>query len=271
VMMIQCVGSRDEERPYCSRVCCAQAVKNALKIKASNPEANVIVLYRDMRTYGFQEVEYQKAREAGILFFRYDPESPPAAEVSRDGELTVEFNDPITGRRRPLRTDLLVLSTAIVPAEDNQEISDLAKLPLTEDGFFLEAHLKLRPVDFASEGIFLCGLAHSPKLLKENLFQALAAAGRAATILSREKLVTGGEIAWVETSKCVGCLTCMRVCPYGAPAISFLNEHHRIEIDPAKCMGCGSCAAECPARAIQLHNFLDSQIFAAIAALAEKV
>jgi heterodisulfide reductase subunit A len=191
--------------------------------------------------------------------------------VSRDGELTVEFNDPITGRRRPLRTDLLVLSTAIVPAEDNQEISDLAKLPLTEDGFFLEAHLKLRPVDFASEGIFLCGLAHSPKLLKENLFQALAAAGRAATILSREKLVTGGEIAWVETSKCVGCLTCMRVCPYGAPAISFLNEHHRIEIDPAKCMGCGSCAAECPARAIQLHNFLDSQIFAAIAALAEKV
>jgi len=265
VVMIQCVGSRDEERPYCSRVCCAQAVKNALKIKEKNPDATVVVLYRDMRTYGFQEIEYQRAREAGVLFFRYDPEMPPT--VSGREDLVVKFDDPITGQRKPLRTDLLVLSTGIVPAEDNPHISELAKLPLDEDGFFLEAHVKLRPVDFASEGIFLCGLAHSPKFLKENIFQAMAAAGRAATILSKDSLLVGGEIAWVDGTKCVSCLTCTRVCPYGAPTISFSDPHRRIEIDPVKCMGCGSCAAECPAMAIQLHNFVDSQISAAIAAM----
>lgn len=268
VVMIQCVGSRDRERPYCSRVCCAQAVKNALKIKERSPEATVVVLYRDIRTYGYHETEYQRAREAGVLFFRYDPEKPPtAAARGADEELVVEFDDPVTGKRMPLRADLLVLSTAIVPAEDNQEISDLAKLPLDEDGFFLEAHVKLRPVDFATEGIFLCGLAHSPKLLKENIFQAMAAAGRAATVLAKDSLVVAGEIAWVDDRKCVCCMTCTRVCPYGAPGISFVNEHRRIEIDPAKCMGCGSCAAECPARAIQLHNFIDSQLSAAIAAM----
>ena len=265
VVMLQCVGSRDEERPYCSRVCCAQAVKNALKLKERYPETTVLVLYRDMRTYGFQEVEYQKAREAGVLFFRYNAEMPPT--VVGGEELLVEFDDPITGRRRPFRTDLLVLSTGIVPGEDNPQISELAKLPLDEDGFFLEAHLKLRPVDFASEGIFLCGLAHSPKLLKENISQALAAAGRAATILSKDMLVVGGEIAWVDGTKCVCCMTCTRTCPYGAPTVSFRDIHRRIEIDPAKCLGCGSCAAECPARAIQLHNFMDSQIAAAIAAM----
>jgi heterodisulfide reductase subunit A len=265
VVMIQCVGSRDEERPYCSRVCCAQAVKNALRIKWENRDATVVVLYRDMRTYGFHEIEYQKAREAGIFFFRYDPEVPPT--VSGRGPLRVEFDDPITGKRKPLDTDLLVLSTGIVPAEDNPVISELAKLPLDEDGFFLEAHVKLRPVEFASEGIFLCGLAHSPKFLKENIFQALAAAGRAATILSKDSLTVGGEIAWVDSTKCVSCLTCTRVCPYGAPTIGFADPHRRIEIDPAKCMGCGSCAAECPAMAIQLHNFLDVQIAAAIEAM----
>ncbi len=265
VVMIQCVGSRDDERPYCSRVCCAQAVKNALKIKERSPQANVVILYRDMRTYGFHEIEYQRAREAGVLFFRYDPEVPPT--VAGGENLVVEFDDPITGRRKPLRADLLVLSTGIVPAEDNTRISELAKLPLDEDGFFLEAHVKLRPVDFASEGIFLCGLAHSPKLLKENIFQAMAAAGRAATILSKDSLAAGGEIAWVDGAKCVCCMTCTRVCPYGAPAMSFTDTHRHIEIDPGKCLGCGICAAECPALAIQLHNFMDSQISAAIAAL----
>ena len=268
VVMIQCVGSRDDQRPYCSRVCCGQAVKNALKIKQLTPEATVAVLYRDMRTYGYHETEYQRAREAGVLFFRYDPDVPPSVAAGQD--LVLEFGDPITGQRRPLRTDLLVLSTAIVPAEDNQQISELAKLPLDEDGFFLEAHLKLRPVDFASQGIFLCGLAHSPKFLSENIFQALAAAGRAATILSRDTLVVGGEIAWVDVRKCVGCMTCTRVCPYGAPGLGLVDGHRRIEINLAKCMGCGSCAAECPARAIQLHNFMDAQISAAIAAMAEK-
>ncbi len=265
VVMIQCVGSRDEERPYCSRVCCAQAVKNALKIKQQCPDAIVVVLYRDMRTYGYHETEYQRAREAGVLFFRYDEEAPPT--ITGGDELMVEFDDPITGRRKPLKADLVVLSAGIVPAEDNAQISELAKLPLDVDGFFLEAHPKLRPVDFASEGIFLCGLAHSPKFLKENISQALAAAGRAATVLSKDTLVVGGEVAWVDPKKCACCMTCMRVCPYGAPAVSFADEHRRIEIDPARCMGCGSCAAECPAMAIQLHNFLNSQISAAIEAM----
>lgn len=269
IAMIQCVGSRNEERPFCSRLCCTQAVKNAIRLKELRPEATIFVLYRDVRTYGANELYYQKAREMGVIFVRYEPDSPP--QVTADGDLKIEFVEPDIGRKISLRLDLLLLSAGTAPAVDNQSISDLAKLPLNNDGFFLEAHLKLRPVDFASEGIFLCGSAHSPKTTEENMQQGRAAAGRAATILSKKNIIVGGQVSRVDVRKCVSCLTCVRVCPYGAPAVSVANGKNRVEIDVAKCASCGSCAAACPARAIQLQNFTDRQITAAIEALLEAV
>jgi len=269
VAMIQCVGSRNEERPFCSRKCCTEAVKNAVRIKELQPKANVLVLYRDMRTYGANEVYYQKARELGVMFMRYDPEQPP--QVNAGQKLQLSFIDSELMREMNLGIDMLVLSTGIAPAVDVQAISDLAKIPVNADGFFLEAHLKLRPVDFASEGIFLCGSAHSPKSTAENIQQGRAAAGRAATILSKKSMVVGGQVSKVNERKCVSCLTCMKVCPYGAPEVSVANGKNRVEIQAAKCMGCGNCASECPARAIQLGHFMDRQVEAAIEALLGQV
>jgi heterodisulfide reductase subunit A2 len=183
----------------------------------------------------------------------------------------MRFVDPDLGREIKIAPDLLVLSTGISPAVDNQTISDMAKVPINADGFFLEAHLKLRPGDFASEGIFLCGSAHSPKSTTENIQQGLAAAGRAATILSKKSMTVGGQVSHVDVRKCVSCLTCVKVCPYGAPEVSAANGKNRVEIEAAKCMGCGSCAAACPAKAIQLGHFLDDQVSAAIEALLEEV
>jgi heterodisulfide reductase subunit A len=269
VVMIQCVGSRDDNRPYCSRVCCSAAIKNALAIKKQRPDVNVFVLYRDIRTYGQRELAYQRAREAGVLFFRYDKDNPPT--VAADRGLIVSFDDLSTGQKVNLSADLLALSTGIAPSPDNQQLSELAKVPVNIDGFFHEAHAKLRPVDFASEGIFLCGLAHSPKPLEENISQALAVAGRAATVLSKKRLPVGGQVSTVDTRKCASCMTCIKVCPYGAPTVVGKNGKSRIQIEAAKCMGCGTCAAECPAKAIQLQHFLDDQITAAIDGMMEEL
>lgn len=258
IIMIQCVGSRDGERPYCSRICCSMAIKNALKIKELNPTVNVYILYRDMRAYGLREGYYTRAREKGVIFIRYDLARKP--EVSNgSGELRVSVVDPILGERLVLSPDLLVLSPAIVPYE-NEGLASMLKAPLTEDGFFLEAHVKLRPVDFYTEGIFLCGLAHSPKSIDESIFQASAAAGRSATILSKDYLQVGGVVATVDEDKCAACLTCVRVCPYEVPVI---GPEGVAEIEMAKCQGCGTCAAECPAKAIQLQNYEDEQIITA--------
>lgn len=267
IAMIQCVGSRNKERPFCSRSCCIDAVKNAIRIKEQRSEANVVMLYRDMRTYGSNELFYQKARELGVIFLRYNPEQPP--EVSGGDRLKLRFTEPSLAILMSLDLDYLVLSTGTSPAMENERLSELAKIPLNSDGFFLEAHVKLRPVDFASEGIFLCGSAHSPKSTVENMQQARAAAGRAATILSRKTIVVGGQVSCVDVRKCVSCLTCVKVCPYGAPAVSPANGKNRVEIQAAKCMGCGSCAAECPAKAIELRHFMDRQVLAAIEALLE--
>ncbi len=265
IAMIQCVGSRNEERPFCSRKCCTEAVKNAIRIKELRPEASVVVLYRDMRTYGMNELYYQQAREMGVIFIRYNPDQPP--QVSAEPELQLKFVDPDLGIEMNLSLDMLVLSAGMSPALENQTVSELAKIPLNNDGFFLEAHVKLRPVDFASEGIFLCGSAHSPKTTVENMQQARAAAGRAATIISKETMVVGGQVSKVDVRKCVSCLTCVRVCPYGAPEVSLMNGKNRVEIQAAKCSGCGSCASACPAKAIQLQHFTDGQVTAAIEAL----
>jgi heterodisulfide reductase subunit A-like polyferredoxin len=263
VVMIQCVGSRNKERPNCSRTCCATAVKNALKIKELNPSAEITVLYRDVRTYGLAEPYYAKAREKGVLFVRYEPEEPP--EVKKDGQdLTVSFLDKVIRERMSVTPDLLVLSAATLP-RDNEDIASVLKLPRTLEGFFLEAHMKLRPVDFASDGMYLAGGAHGPKLITETISQASAAAARACTILSKEKMMVGGIVAVVDGERCAACLTCVRVCPYDVPVI---NIEGAAEIDVAKCKGCGSCAAECPAMAIELMHFREAELWAKAKAMA---
>ena len=262
IVMIQCVGSRNEERPYCSRTCCATAIKNALKMKELNPGANIIILYRDMRTYGLMESYYTKARDEGILFIRYEPEKKPS--VSKNGqELTVSFLDRILKEEMEIKPDLLILSSATVSRE-NEELATMLKVPRTAEGFFLEAHMKLRPVDFATDGLYLAGSAHGPKLISESISQASATVSRACTILSKEKILVGGVVAMVEGERCAACLTCVRVCPYNVPVINAKGE---AEIELAKCKGCGSCAAECPARAIDLMHFRDGQLWAKSQAL----
>ena len=258
VVMIQCVESRDEKHPYCSRICCSEAVKNALEIKRRLPKAKVAILGRDIRTYGFREVYYQKAREAGVLFIRYADGSDPV--VTEDGgRLKVTVHDLASNRDLVLRPDLLALATGIAPAADNPVLSGLLRSALTADGFFLEAHPKLRPVDLANEGEFICGLAHSPRFIDETIAQAQAAAGRAATILSKSHLEVAGQVARVNPENCVACANCVKVCPYGAPAI---NDLKKAEIQSAKCMGCGTCAAACPARTIVLQHQEDQALVA---------
>ncbi len=261
VVMIQCVGSREDEHLYCSRVCCSEAVKNALRLKELNPETQVVVLYRDMRTYGFNEVAYRRAREAGVLFLRYDVDGKPKVR-EQDGALEVMAEDSVLGRPVLLKPDLLVLSSAIRAHPSSPELGTRLKVPIDADGFFLEAHLKLRPLDFASEGIFLCGLAQSPKLIEETIAQGRGAAARAAIILSQDEMHLEGVVAQVDEDLCAACLTCVRVCPFDVPII----KDGAARIEAASCQGCGSCASGCPARAIQVGHYKDEQVLAKICA-----
>lgn len=276
VVMAQCVGPWDvdpAERFYCSRICCSVAAKNASRIKALNPSARVAILHKDVRTYGFHEELYTRARESGTLFVRYDDEHRPV--ISSDGGvLGVRVRDPALGRELAFPADLLVLSSATIPAEGSRELAKLFKFSCTLEGFFLEAHVKLRPVDFAAEGLFLCGTAHYPKTIDEAIAQARAAAARAAGILSKDRLEVGGVVASVDASRCTACLTCVRICPYDVPAIDGVlvgagGIRGAAVIEAAACQGCGLCAAECPAKAIQLLHFRDSQILAKVEALLE--
>ena len=267
VAMIQCVGSREEDRMYCSRVCCVNAIKNALKIKQMSPETNVVIFYRDIRTYGFREEYYQQARQEGVIFIRSEPDSKPkvTAGETADDPLVVVGHDPILGQDLNLSVDLLVLSTGIAPSGDNVALAKTLKVPLDQDGFFLEAHIKLRPVDFASDGVYLCGLAHSPKLVGESISQARAAAGRAATLLAKDTVQAKGRTAEIKERYCAGCGLCVGVCPYGAR-----------ELDPNKgvasvievlCQGCGACAAICPNAATKQVGFAKEEVLAAVDAL----
>jgi heterodisulfide reductase subunit A-like polyferredoxin len=264
VAMIQCVGSRNEDNPNCSRICCQSAVKNALKIKHLNPEADVYILYRDMRTYGLMEDYYKEAREKGVFFFRFEQENPPRVERSAAG-LTLTFPDLILGRDLQVEVDLLALSAGM-RAADTEELASIVKLARTAEGHFMEAHVKLRPVDMATEGIFVCGTAHSPKLLDETIAQALAAASRATTFLSQKQLTLSAVTARVDQDFCAACLVCVRSCPYSVPRI---NTAGVSEIDEALCQGCGICAAECPAKVIDLNWYGDDQLLCKIDALME--
>jgi len=264
VVMIQCVGSRVPENQMCSRVCCTEAIKNAIAIKKANPKARVAIIYRDVRTYGFKERYYNEARELGVLFFRYDLDNKPAVSQDGGGNIEVRVRDLNSDLELSFSPDVLALSVAMRPAEDNEAVGLVFKVPITLEGFFLEAHMKLRPVDFASDGLFLCGACHSPKFIDESIAQAQAVAARAARILSADVLEVSGVVSVVDPEKCAACLTCVRTCPYNVPQI---NAEGVAEIEMAMCHGCGLCASECPAKAIQLMHYKDAQIVAKTKAL----
>ena len=270
VVMIQCIGPAEE---YCSRICCSTAVKNAIAFKLSNPDAELTVLYKDIRTYGFNEKYYRQAREMGVIFMRYDDRQKPAVEVDpHTRRVTMQVYDPVLKRGFQMRPDLLVLSMPVVPRMDAKRLANIFKVPLDGSGFFLEAHVKLRPVDFSTNGVFMAGMAHYPKLSDESLVQAQAAASRALRVITQPAIKAGGRVAVVEPHMCTGCLTCVRICPFHVPQIDARlagagGIMGAAVIEAAVCQGCGICVAECPGHAIQLMHYTDVQMNAKIDAL----
>ena len=269
VVFIQCVGSREGEHLYCSRVCCATSVKQAIRMKTDRPETNVVVLYRDMRTYGLRERHYERARELGVSFIRYEPERKPVVRARRGGGVEVTVRDPILAAELVLHADLVVLASRIAPNPDNEALSQRFKVPLNSNRFFLEAHAKLRPVDFATDGVYVCGMAHYPKDCSESISQAKAAAGRAVTVLSRDTIEAEGKTSYVWESRCAACGACVAVCPYRAIEIDPVRNVAKV--NDAICKGCGACAATCRSSAIDLKGFRDEQILAVIRSVAEPV
>jgi heterodisulfide reductase subunit A len=268
MVFIQCVGCRDNERPYCSRVCCSHSIMNALKLKQINPEMDIYVLYRDMRTYGFKEDYYRKASDQGIIFTRYDVDDKPDVQaVEEDGQslLRVTVTEPILGQPLMINADAVCLAAALVPPVENKVLSQMLKVPLNEDGFFMEAHMKLRPVDFTTEGIFMCGTAHSPKFIDESIAQAQAAASRAMGILAQEELKAGGSVCAVNLLKCTGCGMCEEVCPFSAIAVD--PEEKVAKVNQALCKGCGVCASSCRSGALDVYGVNDEQTLTLIRAL----
>jgi heterodisulfide reductase subunit A len=266
VAMIQCVGARSEERPYCSRICCGEAIKNALKLKELDENVDVTVFYRDMRPYGFREDYYLQAREKGVLFIQYEPEKKPEVELKGE-DLSLTFYDSTLAMEGEINPDLLVLSTPVI-AEGNQELSQLLRVPITGDGFFMEAHMKLRPLDLATDGIFLCGMAHYPKYITETISQANGAALRAATILSQDSLITSGAVCEVDENLCIACGACVAICKYSAIDLQAGPRRKRAVVNPALCKGDGLCNSKCPMAAVSLKHFVDDGILAQIEAAA---
>ena len=263
IVMIQCVGSREEPRNYCSRICCQDALKNAIAIKEQSPKTQVVILYRDMRAYGLKEKYYKKARDLGVHFFLFTPDNKPVVSPE-ENSVKVRFDCTMLGREMVVDADYVVLSTGIVPHSETENIARTYKLTCNLDGFFLEAHVKLRPVDFPSEGYFLAGLAHAPKNIEETINQSLAAAGRVGALLSQEKLTVSGVISKHNRELCMSCLACVRACPFGSP---FIDEDGKVSHNEIKCTGCGICAGVCPAKAFQVNYFRDDQITAMIDAV----
>ena len=264
-VFIQCVGSREPERPYCSRVCCTHAIDSALEMKKRNPDMNVYILYRDIRTYGEREYLYKEAREKGVIFIRYDLENKPRVNATKEA-LEITVIDHVLQQPIMIQADLLTLATAIVPNKD-EALAQYFKVPLNDDGFFVEKHAKLGPSEFATDGVFLCGLAHYPKPIDEAITQGLAAASRAVTLLARKTISTSGQVAAVDPMMCSSCGVCVSICPYSAP--TFIPADARMnpgkaQINPVLCKGCGLCVASCRSGAIHLNGFDNDQIFAQI-------
>ncbi|MFC2038829.1 FAD-dependent oxidoreductase, partial [Chloroflexota bacterium] len=267
MVMIQCVGCRNEDRNYCSRVCCSHSIKEALKLKEKNPEMDIYMLFRDVRTYGFKEDYYREAADKEVKFIRYEPEDKPEVEAVEEGGqkmLRITVTDPILGKKIALDADILALAAAVVPPESNSEISRLFKVSLNPDGFFQEAHVKLRPVDFAADGVFLCGTAHYPKHLTETISQAYGAAGRAINILTKDSVIASGAICEVDEDACVSCGACISVCNYGAIEFVETPQGKKARVTSVLCKGDGLCNSKCPTGAISLKHYTDEEIFCQI-------
>ncbi len=268
LVMIQCVGCRNEERDYCSRLCCSESVKNALKLKEINPEMDIYILFRDMRTYGFNENYYREASEKDIKFIRYEPEDKPEVEAGESDEgrpvLKVAVTDFVLGKKLLLDTDIVALAAAIIPSEATKGIAGLFKVTLNPDGFFKEAHVKLRPVEFGTDGVYLCGLAHYPKFIQETVNQAYGAAGRVLTLLTRDTVVASGSVARVDESRCVSCGACITACTYGAIQFYETPQGRKARVNPVLCKGDGLCNTKCATNAIQLKHYTDEEVFSAI-------
>ena len=279
IVMIQCVGSRDEEHPYCSRVCCTEAIKNALAIKEYSPKTEVCILYRDIRTFGFRERHYREARRKGVIFLQYDKDHKPEVKKANarrsggtgdslpgNGRLCVDVTVQPEGDVFTLDADLVVLSAGIEANVDNEALAQLLKVPLNEDGFFLEAHVKLRPLDFAADGVYLCGMAHSPRFLQETIAQAQGAAVRAVSLLSKDELEATPIVASVNPRLCAACGLCIEICPYGARVLE--PRATCAEVIEVLCQGCGACIVTCPNKASQQKGFEMGQVYGMIDALA---
>ena len=270
LVMIQCVGCRNEERNYCSRICCSESVKNALKLKEINPEMDIYILFRDMRTYGYLENHYREAANREVRFIRYEPDEKPEVEaVEEEGQpvLRVTLPDYVLGQKIALDADIVVLAAAAIPPEGNREVSQLFTVVLGPDGFFKEAHVKLRPVEFAADGVYLCGTAHYPKHIPEAISQAYGAAGRVLTLLSHDTVVASGSVCEVEERKCIGCGECISACTYGAIEFKDTKQGKKASVNPVLCKGDGLCNSKCPTGSIQLKHFTDEEILSQIDAL----
>ena len=268
LVMIQCIGCRNEERDYCSRICCSESVKNALKLKELNPQMDIYILFRDVRTYGFNEDYYREASGKNVKFIRYEPDDKPQVEPgeSEDGRpvLKVTATDYIIGQKLEIDADIISLAAAVIPSKETNDIAGLFKVTLSLDGFFKEAHVKLRPVEFATDGVYLCGLAHYPKFIQETINQAYGAAGRALTLLSHDIVVASGSVCEVDEKRCMGCGACVEVCSYGALELRETKQGKKAEVNPVLCKGDGLCNACCPTGAISLKHFTDEELLSQI-------
>ena len=268
LVMIQCVGCRNEDRNYCSRICCSDSIKNALKLKEINPKIDIYILFRDMRTYGFSEDYYREAADRDVRFIHYEPQDEPEVKAGESEEgrpvLKVTALDDVLGMKLEIDADIVALAAAIVHPAGNKEISQLFKVPLGPDGFFQEAHVKLRPVEFATDGVYLCGIAHYPKSISEAINQAYGAAGRVLTLLSHDTVIASGSVCEVNEQACIGCGQCISACTYGAIALRETRQGEKAVVNPVLCKGDGLCCAKCPTLAIQLKHFTDEEILAQI-------
>ncbi|OPY04241.1 MAG: putative ferredoxin-like protein YdhY [Syntrophorhabdus sp. PtaB.Bin184] len=268
IVMIQCVGCRNEDRNYCSRICCSESIKNALLLKEKNPDAEIYILFRDIRTYGFNEDYYREAAGKGVKFIRYEPEDPPVVEPGKAEDkrdvLKVTVTDYILGKKLELDADVIALAAAILPSAETKEVANQFKVTLSPDGFFKEAHVKLRPVEFATDGVYLCGLAHYPKFIQETINQSYGAAGRALTLLSNDIVVASGSVCTVDEKRCMGCGACVEVCTYGALELKETKQGKKCVVNPVLCKGDGLCNTKCPTGAIQLKHFTDQEVVSEI-------